>query len=96
MGKKSKSTQPALSWADAPAVQDYPAAASFLRLIAVPALAESLSSPLSRAALAHQAAKEFFRAARLPLLPADDPEITKDFKESLQGHTPVTGPAGPW
>ena len=74
--EKSKSTQPTLSWADAPAEQDYPAAASFMRLIAAPALAESLSSLLSRAPLVHEAAKDILRAARLPLLPADDPEVT--------------------
>ncbi len=82
---KSKSTQPTLSWADAPAEQDYPAAASFLRLIAAPALAESLSSLLSRAPLVHQAAKDILRAARLPLLPADDPEVTKDLKKVCKG-----------
>ena len=85
MGKKSKSSQPTLSWADAPAEHDYPAAASFLRLIAAPALAESLAGLLSRATLVHQAAKDILRAARLPLLPADDPEVAKDLKKVSKG-----------
>jgi hypothetical protein len=89
MGKKSKSTQPTLSWADAPAEHDYPAAASFLRLIAAPALAESLSSLLSQAPLVHQAAKDILRAARLPLLPTDDPEVAKDLKKVSKG-TPLS------
>jgi hypothetical protein len=75
--------------ADAPAEQDYPAAASLLRLIAAPALAESLSSLLSRAPLVHQAAKDILRAARLPLLPADDLEVTKDLKKVSMG-TPLS------
>jgi hypothetical protein len=62
---------------------------SFLRLIAAPALAESLSSLLSQAPLVHQAAKDILRAARLPLLPADDPEVAKDLKKVSKG-TPLS------
>jgi hypothetical protein len=85
MGKKSKSAQPTLSWADAPAEHDYPAAAAFLRLITTPALADSLSDQLSRASLVHQAAKDILRAARLPLLGADDAEVAKDLKKVSKG-----------
>ena len=89
MSKKSKSTQQTLTWAAAPAEHDYPAAASFLRLITPPALAESLADLLSRAPLVHQAAKDILRAARLPLLPADDPEVAKDLKKVSKG-TPLS------
>jgi hypothetical protein len=88
-GEKSKSAQPTLSWADAPAEHDYAAAASFLRLMAAPALAESLSSQLSRVPLVHQEAKDILRAARLPLLPADDPEVATDLKKVSRG-TPLS------
>lgn len=66
------------SWADAPAEHDYPAASSYLQLLALPGAAEALADQLSRAPTVGQHAKDILRAARLPLLPADDPEVAKD------------------
>jgi hypothetical protein len=85
MGKKSKSEKPTLSWAEAPAEHDYPAAAAFLSLMATPALAQSLSSLLQQAPLERQAGKDILRAARLSLLPAKDPEVAKDLKKVSKG-----------
>ncbi|PYC76269.1 hypothetical protein C7C46_22590 [Streptomyces tateyamensis] len=72
-------------WADAPAEHDYPAAASFLSLTAGPALVEVLTALLSRAPTVQQCAKDILRAARLPLLPADDPEVARDLKKVSKG-----------
>jgi hypothetical protein len=80
MAKKGK-----VRWADAPAAQDYPAAGSYLRLLALPATVEALTKMLSEAPTVHQAAKDILRAAGLPLLAADDPEVVKDMKKVAKG-----------
>jgi hypothetical protein len=74
-----------VAWADAPAADDYPAAVSYLRLIASPARAEALTSLFSKAPTVSQHAKDILRAARLPLLPRDDPEVVKDLKKVAKG-----------
>jgi hypothetical protein len=80
MAKKGK-----LRWSDAPAAQDYPAAGSYLRLLALPGTVEALASLLLQAPTVTQAAKDILRAAGLPLLPADDPEVAKDIKKVAGG-----------
>jgi hypothetical protein len=74
-----------VEWADAPAEHDYPAAASFLRLTAAPALVEVLTALLSHAPTVEHRAKDILRAARLQLLPADDPEVARDLKHATKG-----------
>lgn len=74
-----------VSWAEGPADHDYPAAASYLRLLAGPALVDVLTGLLSQAPTVHQHAKDILRAAVLPLLPADDPEVAKDLKKIVKG-----------
>jgi len=74
-----------VAWADAPAPDDYPAAVSYLRLIASQAQAEVLTTLLSQAPTVSQHAKDILRAARLPLLPGDDPEVVKDLKKVAKG-----------
>lgn len=74
-----------LKWADAPDEHDYPAAALYLSLVADPGLADALSSSLADASTVHQHAKDILRAARLPLLPADDVEVAKDLKKVRKG-----------
>lgn len=84
MAKKAKKVARVI-WAGAPAEHDYPAAQSFLRLIASPELVEVWTALLSQAPTVHQHAKDILRAARLPLLPADDPEVKKDLKRVANG-----------
>lgn len=79
------SKAPKLRWDDAPAEHDYPAAASYLQLMAAPAQVEVLTAKLSQAATVQRHAKDILRAARLPLLPADDPEVAKDLKRVGKG-----------
>jgi hypothetical protein len=80
MGKSPK-----LRWADSPAEHDYPAAASFLRLITGPAQADAIAGLMAQAPTACHPVKDILRAARLPLLPPDDAEVAKDLKKVSRG-----------
>ena len=77
-----------LRWANAPDGHDYPAAALFLSLVTIPGRADALSALPGEAPTVHQHAKDILRAARLTLLPADDPEVAKDLKKVRQGTAP--------
>ena len=83
MAKASKKTT--VTWTSRPAEHDYPAAESFLRLIAGPALIKKCTALLSEEPTVHQHAKDILRAAALPLLPADDPEVARDLKAVAKG-----------
>jgi hypothetical protein len=72
-------------WASAPAAHDYPAAASYLRLIAGKSRVEMCTAQLAKAPTILQHAKDILRAARLPLLPADDAEVAKDLAKVTAG-----------
>ena len=92
MSKKKKSKKPVLSaaapvvrWASAPAAHDYPAAAAYLRLVADEARVEMCTAQLAKAPTVQQHAKDILRAARLALLPADDPEVAKDLAKVAAG-----------
>jgi hypothetical protein len=74
-----------VKWAQSPAEHDYPAAASYLALTAVPALVEALTTLLTRAPTVQQRAKDILRASRLQLLPADDAEVAKDIRKITEG-----------
>ena len=74
-----------VKWAPAPAEHDYPAAASYLGLLAAPGLVDALTKLLAEAPTVQQRAKDILRASRLQLLPADDPEVAKDMKKITQG-----------
>ena len=90
-GKKRKSARSTssasgrLTWLAEPAGHDYPSAASFLNLVARSAQVEVLTALLSQAPPVHQAAKDILRAAGLPLLPLDDPEVSKDLERVAEG-----------
>ena len=83
VGKTSKKTT--VTWTPDPAEHDYPAAESFLRLIAAPALVKKCTALLSEAPTVHQHAKDILRAAALPLLAVDDPEVARDLKAVAKG-----------
>jgi hypothetical protein len=74
-----------LKWIQSPAEHDYPSAASFLSLLTGPAQVEAFTTALSHAATVQQHAKDILRAARLPLLPASDPEVAKDLRRVAKG-----------
>ena len=74
-----------LQWPDSPSTHDYPAAASYLRLIATPSLADVLSGLLSQSTTVLHPVKDILRAAGVPLLPADDAEVAKDLNKVAKG-----------
>lgn len=67
---------PTVRWLDEPEEHDYPAAASFLSLIAGPKAASRAVTALREAVTLKFKAKDLLRAAGLPLLPVDDPEVS--------------------
>jgi hypothetical protein len=83
VAKKSKNST--VTWTPNPAERDYPAAESFLRLIAAADVIKICTDLLSEAPTVHQHAKDILRAAGLPLLATDDPEVAKDLKEVATG-----------
>lgn len=88
--KKSKKSvkaavEPNVVWASEPAVHDYPAAASYLRLVAGESRVDMCTAQLAKAPTIQHHAKDILRAARLPLLPADDPEVAKDLAKVTAG-----------
>jgi hypothetical protein len=73
-------------WKDDPDDHDYPAAASYLSLLAsaetVATLVEALTSPPLR----RFHAKDIQRAAGLSLLPVDNPHVAADVGKVEKGH----------
>jgi len=84
MTKKSEPSQakdrpmPTVTWLEKPTEHDYPAAASYLSLIAGPKAVSRAVKALEQADTVSFKAKDLLRAAGLPLLPADDPEVAKE------------------
>ncbi len=73
------------TWADAPAQHDFPAATAYLSLLATPTQTNVLNGLLGESVTVHHKAKDILRAARLPLLPVDDPSVAKDLKRVRKG-----------
>ncbi|GGI01513.1 hypothetical protein GCM10007170_41120 [Arthrobacter liuii] len=73
-----RDTDPAVKWLDKPEKHDYPAAASYLSLIAGPKAVNRAVKALREADTVSFKAKDLLRAAGLPLLPADDPDVAKE------------------
>jgi len=73
-------------WKDAPEKQDYPAARSYLSLLVDPGEAKKTAKALAvERGVARYKAKDLLRAAGLPLLPLDDPEVAKDLAKVKAG-----------
>ena len=73
-------------WQDRPQVQDFPAARSYLSLLVGPVAAAKMARALRREQTLQQyAAKDILRAAGLPLLAPDDPEVTADLEKVKSG-----------
>jgi hypothetical protein len=73
-------------WLEIPQKHDYPAAASYLSLLAGPAKIRALVSALKSAPVAHYMAKDILRASGLPLLPEDDVHVAKDLAQIRAGN----------
>jgi hypothetical protein len=73
-------------WKDEPEAQDYPAAKSYLSLLLGLKAAGRLVKVLrQQRTLRHFAAKDILRAAGLPLLSVDDPEVANDLEKIKKG-----------
>ena len=73
-------------WKDDPEDQDYPAARSYLSLLVDPSEAKKTAKALANEPdAARYKAKDILRAAGLPLLPLDDPEVAKDLAKVKAG-----------
>lgn len=83
--KAKDKPQPAVKWLDKPQPHDYPAAASYLSLIAGPRTVSRAVKALEQADTVSFKAKDLLRAAGLPLLPADDPDVAKELERAKAG-----------
>jgi hypothetical protein len=73
-------------WQDEPEVHDFPAAESYLSLLVGTVAAGKLAKALRKEQpLEHFAAKDILRAAGLPLLSPDDPEVAADLQKAKSG-----------
>jgi hypothetical protein len=72
-------------WKTKPDEHDYPAAASYLSLLALPAVVDALVIALRAAPPTHRKAKDLLRASGLPLLGAGDPSVASDLKKVRKG-----------
>lgn len=72
-------------WSHEPEPHDYSAAAAYLSLLTDPATAAALAGALAQQPVVFHKAKDILRAARLPLLPPDDPYVKADLKRVRKG-----------
>jgi hypothetical protein len=76
---------PEVTWKTVPDEHDYPAASSYLALLAAPAEVDQLVARLRAADIGHWKAKDILRASRLPLLPVDNAHVAADRHKIASG-----------
>jgi hypothetical protein len=76
---------PSEIWKADPDEHDYPAARSFLSLLAPAKVAKRLADELKDAPIEMHPAKDVLRGAGLDLLPEDDPSVQRDHAKVKQG-----------
>jgi hypothetical protein len=74
-----------VKWLEKPVAQDFPAAADYLDLIADSATVKKLTKRLKAGTVVHKKAKDILRAARLSLLPVDNPHVAADLVKINKG-----------
>ena len=72
-------------WQDEPEDHDYPAAASYLGLLADPATVARIVAALKTAPVQRAKAKDILRASGLPDLPRDDVHVAQDVAKVKAG-----------
>lgn len=85
MAKHDDATPPAVTWQDHPEEHDYPAAESYLTLVADAATVAATVQAFRAATTAHFKAKDILRAARLPLLAETNPHVRSDLTKVRDG-----------
>lgn len=83
--KKDKNAAPAVTWLAEPEDHDYPAAASYLSLLADATVVAATVAALRNAETATFKAKDILRAARLDLLPRDNAHVASDLRKIAAG-----------
>lgn len=84
MGEYPQHTM-AVKWLDEPETHDYDAAADYLSLLAGPSAVTATVTSLQSATTEYRKAKDILRAARLSLLPADNPHVRSDLDKISNG-----------
>jgi hypothetical protein len=72
-------------WLNKPEDHDFPAAADYLDLLADSQTVTTLTDQLRSGSVVHKKAKDLLRAARLPLLPVDNPHVVSDLAKMKKG-----------
>lgn len=86
MAKKPKGAPASVvGWLDGPEDHDYPAAASYLSLVATPDVVGALVEKLKAGTVDHFKAKDILRAAGLPLLGTTNPHVASDLAKIAAG-----------
>ena len=80
---------PPIVWKEKPDAHDYPAASSYLSLVATPDLVKRTVKALQDAKVEHFKAKDMLRSSQLPLLPVDDVHVAADIAKVTAG-TPLS------
>ncbi|BBY58078.1 hypothetical protein [Mycolicibacterium sarraceniae] len=75
----------AVKWFDEPEEHDYEAAADYLGMLAEDATVAATVNALKSAKLVYRKAKDILRAARLSLLPPDNPHVRSDVEKIGHG-----------
>ena len=74
-----------VKWLEQPEPHDFPAASDYLDMLAEPHIVKQLTEKLQAGTVVHKKAKDILRAARLSLLPADNPHVTADLAKIKKG-----------
>jgi hypothetical protein len=74
-----------VKWLDKPEDHDFPAAASYLALLATTHTVNDLTERLRAGSIVHKKAKDILRAAQLRLLPEDNPHVAADLVKIKKG-----------
>ncbi len=83
--KKADAAPMRVKWKETPDNHDYPAAGSYLSLIATDDVVKDLVARLKKAPIVTHKAKDILRGARLELLPMDDAHVIVDLRKIVQG-----------
>lgn len=83
--KKTSSAPMSVKWKTTPDNHDYPAAGSYLSLIADDNIVKDLVARLKKAPIVTHKAKDILRAAQLDLLPMDNEHVKEDLRKIAQG-----------
>ena len=76
---------PSVKWLEKPEAHDFPAAADYLALLADSHTVDELTDRLRAGDVVHKKAKDILRAARLGLLPVDNPHVAADLDKVKKG-----------